>query len=175
VRELIDTALDSDRLDAIRQTIARIDGVQALHMLRSRRMGGDALVDVHIQVDPTLSVSEGHQISETVRSRLIDQIEEVSDVMVHIDPEDDETATLTGALPLRHAVEQRLDRYFREIEAARHIEKVSLHYVDGRIKLELLLPLDVLSDIRSAEDLRRRFNQAVHTDPQIANVELRFH
>jgi hypothetical protein len=47
--------------------------------------------------------------------------------------------------------------------------------VDGRIKLELLLPLDVLSDIRSAEDLRRRFNEAVHTDPQIANVELRFH
>ncbi len=175
VRELIDTALDSDRLDAIRQTIARIDGVQALHMLRSRRMGGDALVDVHIQVDPTLSVSEGHQISETVRSRLIDQIEEVSDVMVHIDPEDDETAILTGALPLRHAVEQRLGRYFREIEAARHIEKVSLHYVDGRIKLELLLPLDVLSDIRSAEDLRRRFNEAVHTDPQISNVELRFH
>ena len=104
---------------------------------------------------------------------MIDQIEEVSDVMVHIDPEDDETATLTGALPLRHAVEQRLGRYFREIEAARHIEKVSLHYVDGRIKLELLLPLDVLSDIRSAEDLRRRFG--VEELPEISHTHEMVH
>ncbi len=175
VRELVDTGLDSERVDAIRHTIVDVDGVQALHLLRSRHMGSDALVDVHIQVDPTLSVSEGHQISETVRNQLIDRVEEVSDVMVHIDPEDDETATPTGALPLRHAVEQRLTRYFRGIEAARHIEKIALHYLQGKIRVELLLPLDVLGDIRSAADLKRRFNEAVRADGQIDSVELRFH
>ena len=175
VRELIDTALDPDRVDAIRHTIEAVDGVEALHLLRSRRMGGDALVDVHIQVDPTLSVSEGHQISETVRAQLIDEIEEVSDVMVHIDPEDDETATPTGALPLREVVQTRLDSYFRDIEAAQHIEKVTLHYLDGQLRVELLLPLEVLPNKAAVMQLRQRFNQAVSSDDQIGAVELRFY
>lgn len=175
VRELVDTALDPDRVHAIRQTIETVDGVEALHLLRSRRMGSDALVDVHIQVDPTLSVSEGHQISETVRAQLIDDIEEVSDVMVHIDPEDDETAVTTGALPLRDVVERRLDDYFRDITAAQHIEKLTLHYLDGHIRVELLLPLEVLSDKAAVMPLRQRFNEAVSADEQISSVELRFY
>ena len=175
VRELVDTALDPDRVDAIRQTIEAVDGVEALHSLRSRRMGGDALVDVHIQVDPTLSVSEGHQISETVRAQLIDDIEEVHDVMVHIDPEDDETETPTSALPLRGVIQKRLDNYFRDIEPAQHIEKVGLHYLGGHIRVELLLPLEVLPNKAAVILLRRRFNEAVVSDSDITSVELRFY
>ncbi len=174
-RELVDTGLERERVNAIRRTITTVDGVEALHMLRSRRMGGDALVDVHIQVDPKLSVSEGHQISETVRSRLIDEIQEVSDVMVHIDPEDDQAATPTRALPLREAVRLRLAQHFRGIEEAARIERITLHYLAGRIHVELLLPLDVLVDNESAVKLQSRFNEAVKQDEQIGSVELRFH
>jgi cation diffusion facilitator family transporter len=174
-RELVDTGLDPQRVETIRRTITRVDGVQALHMLRSRRMGADALVDVHIQVDPTLSVSEGHQISETVRARLIDEIEEVSDVMVHIDPEDDEAAVSTASLPLRDTVRRRLDECFADIEAARRIERLTLHYYGGKMHVELLLPLAVLADRSSVSVLTNRFNDAVKDDPQIAKVELRFH
>ena len=174
-RELVDTGLDSERVRAIKRTIAGVHGVQALHMLRSRHMGSHALVDVHIQVDPTLSVSEGHQISETVRSRLIEEIEEVGDVMVHIDPEDDETAAAAQGLPLRDAVWARLQRYFADIDAAKHIDKLTLHYLDGKIRVELLLPLETLPEVSGARELRKRFNLAVKQDPQITSVELRFH
>jgi cation diffusion facilitator family transporter len=174
-RELVDTGLDAERVQAIKRTITGVHGVQALHMLRSRHMGASALVDVHIQVDPTLSVSEGHQISETVRSRLIDEIEEVSDVMVHIDPEDDETALATQGLPLRDAVWARLQRHFHDIDAAKHIDKLTLHYLGGKVRVELLLPLEVLPDPSKARELRKRFNLAVKQDPQITSVELRFH
>ncbi len=174
-RELVDTALEPHRVDKIRRTITSVDGVQALHMLRSRRMGGDALVDVHIQVDPTLSVSEGHQISETVRARLIEEIEEVSDVMVHIDPEDDEAAVSTASLPLRETVRRRLDACFADLDAAKRIERLTLHYYGGKMHVELLLPLDVLTGTTTAWTLRKRFNDAVKNDPQIASVELRFH
>ncbi|MDX1487790.1 MAG: cation diffusion facilitator family transporter, partial [Acidiferrobacterales bacterium] len=171
-RELVDTGLDPHRVETIRRTITSVHGVQALHMLRSRRMGGDALVDVHIQVDPTLSVSEGHQISETVRARLINEIEEVSDVMVHIDPEDDEAAVSTASLPLRDAVRRRLDERFADIEAAKRIDRLTLHYYGGKLRVELLLPLDVLGNGATADALSRRFNDAVQNDPQIAGVEL---
>jgi cation diffusion facilitator family transporter len=61
VRELIDTGLEQERVEAIRRAILTVDGVKALHKLRSRRMGADALVDVHILLTfPEVSVSEGH-------------------------------------------------------------------------------------------------------------------
>ncbi|MHB1240041.1 MAG: cation diffusion facilitator family transporter, partial [Gammaproteobacteria bacterium] len=48
VRELIDTGLERERVVAVEHAIQSVPGVKALHMLRSRRMGSDALVDVHI-------------------------------------------------------------------------------------------------------------------------------
>ena len=111
LQELIDTSLEDDQLEAIRESIIGVHGVHALHMLRTRRSGNDALVDVHILVDPALSVSEGHQIGEQVRNVLIDQMDEVSDVTVHIDPEDDEIASPCDTLPTRAVVMQRLERH----------------------------------------------------------------
>lgn len=147
VHELIDTGLESDRVEAIRQAILETSGVATLHMLRSRRMGGDALVDVHILVSPKISVSEGHQIGETVRHRLIRDFEEIADVMVHIDPEDDETGASCQNLPLRNELLERLRQGWQHIPAAGHVEGVTLHYLDGQINVEVLLPLSVLGDL----------------------------
>jgi cation diffusion facilitator family transporter len=89
--ELIDTGLAPEELDDIRDTIQSVNGVESLHLLRTRRMAGRVLVDVHLILsDPRVSVSEGHQISETVRGVLMGRFENIADVTVHIDPEDDE-------------------------------------------------------------------------------------
>ena len=71
-QELIDTGLDEPRLEEIRDVILSVDGVQGLHQLRTRRMAERTLVDVHVILsEPRLSLSEGHQIGETVRARLM--------------------------------------------------------------------------------------------------------
>lgn len=59
-KELVDTALDADTVEKIRGVILEVKGVKTLHFLRTRKMGESALVDVHIQVDSMISVSEGH-------------------------------------------------------------------------------------------------------------------
>jgi cation diffusion facilitator family transporter len=143
ISELVDTALEPERLEAIRSTILEVEGVGALHMLRTRRMGAEALVDVHILVDPTISVSEGHQLSEKVRWHLIRNIDEVADVTVHIDPEDDEEAAPSMHLPLRETMVALLRECWVGIDHAEAIEEIRLHYLDGKIEVELLLPLDV--------------------------------
>jgi len=66
LQELVDTGLSQARLVEIRRLIESVSGARDLHLLRTRRIGGEALVDVHVLVDNKLSVSEGHQISETV-------------------------------------------------------------------------------------------------------------
>ncbi len=144
VHELVDTALDPERVEVIRKEILSVGGVRELHMLRTRMMGGDALVDVHVIVDPKLSVSEGHYIGEKVRKRLIDEVEEVSDVMVHVDPEDDEKMKPSLGLPTRSWVRSQLEQRWQDLPMAKKIERISLHYLDGKLDIELCLPASAL-------------------------------
>ncbi|WP_232020216.1 cation diffusion facilitator family transporter [Sulfuriflexus mobilis] len=174
IRELIDTALDEERVEKIRESIKGVGGVEALHMLRTRRMGPDALVDVHIQVMPKLSVSEGHQISEMVRQQVIEDIEEVTDVMVHIDPEDDELATPCCHLPDRGQIMARLQQYWAGIPEAQQLTVADLHYLNGKIHLEVELPLAVLSEIAAAGPLVQRLQDAAGNDKDIAEVRVAF-
>ena len=158
LQELIDTALEPEQVEEIRKAIFEVDGVRDCHMLRTRVSGGDSLVDVHIIVDPLLSVSEGHQIGERVRLRLIDELEHVADVTVHIDPEDDETASPSNQLPLRSEVMERLQHQWQGLPVADCLDKVVLHYLDGRIHVDVILnaaaisgpPDKLAADIRSA-------------------------
>ncbi len=175
VRELADTGLDAEQLEEIRAIIGSVDGVRDMHSLRTRRVGADVLVDVHILVDPHLSVSEGHHIGEMVRTRLLRDHEEVNDVLVHIDPEDDEYHSRLRELPLRAELLARLKARWAEIEAARHIESVTLHYQHDRILVVLLLPLRLLADGPSASELEARFNAALRGVNEVEGVRLQFH
>ncbi|MEJ2509901.1 MAG: cation diffusion facilitator family transporter [Gammaproteobacteria bacterium] len=175
LKELVDTGLDPERVEAIRNCILNVDGVRTLHMLRTRRMGQDALVDVHIMVPPKLSVSEGHHIGETVRSRVIREVDEVTDVMVHIDPEDDETSPPSLKLPLRGELMDRLAPAWADIPAAQHIEKVTLHYLDGKIAVDLLLPFSVLDQGSTREQLNQRFAAVADEVEAVASIGLYFH
>ncbi len=175
LRELVDTGLGAKDLDSIRQAILSVSGVKALHLLRTRRVGGQALADVHIIVDDHLSVSEGHQISEAVRAKLIKEIAPMTDVMVHIDTEEDVEGPSCEGLPLRDEVLKRLDNYFRAIPEASRIEHVTLHYLDGHIDIELQLPLTAVADVSTVQDLTRRFAEAAQGDKDIGSLMVQFH
>ena len=148
LRELIDTSLEPDRVELIRSKINEVHGVKALHVLRTRMMGADALVDVHIQVEPNLSVSEGHHISESVRERVMQGAEEVVDVMVHIDPEDDETSAPSRQLPQRGDVLKQLKASWSAIEGTSLVRDrdITLHYLEGKLRIDLVLPLTLLEN-----------------------------
>lgn len=175
LRELIDTGLDPEEREAIRRTIVNVSGVKALHSLRTRRIAGQALVDVHIMVDSRLSVSEGHQIGEVVRAHLIKEIAPVTDVMVHIDTEEDFDDDARAGLPLRDEVLSRLETYFRDIPEARQIEQTTLHYANGRVDVEVRLPLAILSTPEDGDSLRARFAAAARSDVHIGSVDVLFH
>ena len=172
-KELIDTALEPEVVNAIRKEISKVDGVRALHMLRSRRSGGDALVDLHVQVDPCISVSEGHQIGDTVRRRLMDRVEEVTDVTVHIDPEDDEQESLSDKLPLRQDLIGALQRQWADIEDV-DAENITLHYLRGKLSIDLELPLSVLETVPDTRALIDKIEQAAKELPEVDSVQVSF-
>lgn len=175
VKELVDTALEADEVAEIRKVILAIDGVRSLHLLRTRRTGGRALVDVHIMVDGGITVSEGHHIGEKVRETLIDAVDSVTDVMVHIDPEDDELFPPSTGLPMREEMVERLTRQLRAVPGAEEINRVTLHYLRGKVHVELLLPLAKAGDESYNADLQRRLEEAARRDPVVGSLRLAFH
>jgi cation diffusion facilitator family transporter len=104
IRELIDTGLSAEEVAAIRRTIAATPGVLSMHELRTRRMAHQVLVDAHVQVNPRISVSEGHRIAETARRRVLASHPEVLDVLVHVDAENDLMGNAAAGLPDRETL-----------------------------------------------------------------------
>jgi cation diffusion facilitator family transporter len=155
--ELIDTGLEADEVEAIRQTLLTTPGVRSLHELRTRKMADNALVDAHIIVDPKISVSEGHYIAEAARQAVL-MNHHVMDVMVHIDPEDDAQSKPNVHLPNRLVLLQHLARQLDHPNLLQ--QTVLFHYLDGQVEVEIHL----CADEQAAKVLQERCDVLRQTD-----------
>ncbi|MFW2404524.1 MAG: cation diffusion facilitator family transporter [Gammaproteobacteria bacterium] len=175
VRELVDTGVDPGELESIRRAISDVDGVQEFHKLRTRRMGDRVLVEAHVLVGKHVTVSEGHMISDRVRASLIDGFQNISDVLIHIDPEDDTVDRPSTNLPGRTEVLQDLKTAWGSVDAAAQIERVDLHYLEGKIDVEVILPLDLAGDIQNARKLADNIERKARQRKHIGKVAVYFH
>jgi cation diffusion facilitator family transporter len=146
IKELVDTSLPPSLVAQIRQVILSVEGVKGIHLLRTRRMGEDAYIDAHIVVDPRITVSEGHCIGDAVRDVLISRFDDVLDVLVHVDPEDDQNFSHQEPALSRAAVQDLLDAYLGDMAAGLEFR---LHYLDRQTEVELILPLALSAQAES--------------------------
>lgn len=137
--ELVDTGLSPEEANKIIEYIHTLPGVEDLHLLRTRKMGGNVFADAHIQVASHISVSEGHKIAEYVTHQLEEHFPEVTDVTVHIDPEDDEAGEISMNLPSRQEVIHALQNQPLAQGLQPYIHHWVMHYLDGKIELEVYL------------------------------------
>jgi len=174
VNELVDAGLAPDRIQAVRTTILGVGGVRDIHMLRTRLHGGQATADVHVLVDPWLSVSEGHMISLLVEHRLKQEIAEMADVTVHVDPEDDSRAPPCNGLPLRPEALEHLHAAWAGWDCLPKARRVVLHYLSGRIDVDLFLPLACYQDAAGAAALREQLQAALGDRPEFGRVVVHY-
>ncbi len=146
--ELVDTSVERDKVSKIRTFISQLEGVESLHSLRTRKMGSKVLADVHIQVDSYITVSEGHFIAENVINKTRSTFPDMTDITVHIDPENDETSSPSGALPSRNELMQQLNPLLQKSSLGANIHNIVLHYLEGKIDIEI--HLDVMPSKETA-------------------------
>ncbi|MCK4602161.1 MAG: cation diffusion facilitator family transporter, partial [Phycisphaerae bacterium] len=84
--ELIDRAPAGAVLDCIERTVAQTRGVKSYHAFRARQIGGKVAMDIHIQVDPALTVRQGHDIASAVKQKVMAASCQVVEVVVHVEP-----------------------------------------------------------------------------------------
>lgn len=174
VRELVDRGLDAEDVAAIRAKIMEVDGVKAMHDLRTRLMGGNAFVDVDILVESTLTVSEGHRISAEVLKHLYEEIDEVVDVTVHVDPEDDRSGAASSAVPMRGAMLERLYSYWNKVPGSENIHDVALHYSAGKVRVEAHVTLSALTDLDQARQFAQEISKMGSKDEYVSEVQVLF-
>jgi cation diffusion facilitator family transporter len=94
---LMDTMPSERRLSRIRDAALLEPGARNVEKCFARKTGLRWHVDIHIEVDPDITVRAGHDVAERVRHRVRNEIEWVADVLVHIEPYDGPASTIHNA------------------------------------------------------------------------------
>lgn len=170
IKVLVDTALSNERSEEMRTLALSEEGVRNVHALRSRHMGQNVLIDIHLMVDPAISVSEGHQIGVRTVHRLKDAYPDIREIICHIDPEDDDTQDdrLNRDLPRRSEVIRLLtERWHPWIDFAL-VGPIRLHYLGEHVSVELYLH----TAAPASSNLTQTLRQAAQDLPWLGQVRI---
>jgi divalent metal cation (Fe/Co/Zn/Cd) transporter len=86
VKELIDTAPETELVQQIGDTALEVEGVKSVHEVKARFNGPYILVDLKLCVDREVTVQKGHDIGKAAKERVIEKVAKVQDVLVHVNP-----------------------------------------------------------------------------------------
>ncbi len=139
--DLMDTGLSEKITREIESSIDNIPGVVRSHNLRTRKIGGEIMMDVHILVDRQASVTEGHTVAESVRRQLIKSFDSVRDVLVHVDTEDDadfEPLYWTN----REELQRQAEPIIASLDGIKALTRLHTHHYNGEITLEVFVRLE---------------------------------
>jgi cation diffusion facilitator family transporter len=170
-RDLMDTALSEEHTKKIFSILNEIPEVIHFHDLRSRTIGGEILIDVHILVDPELTVTEGHGVAEVVRRSVIKAFDNVQDVLVHVDGEHD--AEVENLYPLtRKELIEITKPVFESIHGVNSDPEIRTHHIKGKISLDVFLQMEGQQEM---EEIQKRINEVksqLEAIPQIDRARI---
>jgi cation diffusion facilitator family transporter len=86
LHELMEGSVDPALTAFVRQTGLDCPGIRGIDKVWVRKLGMRLIVDLHIEVDPDISVQEGHRLAHEVKSKIQTELPQVLDVMVHVEP-----------------------------------------------------------------------------------------
>jgi len=92
--ELMDRSPDRELIEQIRTVAETIPGVGGVEKCFVRKMGYQFFVDMHVEVDPQMTVERSHRIGHEVKNKVRAEIPSVRDVLIHIEPVKPEKSNL---------------------------------------------------------------------------------
>ncbi len=87
LRKIVDTAPSSEFINAVRISVERVPGVRQSHDIMARYYARRIRMELHIVVDPGMTVAEAHDIIDHVVEVITEKFEDVEKVLVHVDPD----------------------------------------------------------------------------------------
>lgn len=90
LHELTEGGLSRDEVKKIESAIESVEGMREWHYLRTRRVGRETFIDLHVLVDPVLSIVDAHRISSDVEGAVHRACNRPANVTIHIEPDVEE-------------------------------------------------------------------------------------
>ncbi len=84
--EITEHSADKESIERINKILSEEPEVSDWHALRTRKVGGELFVDLHLLVDPEISVRDSHVICERVEERIEIELKKPVNVLIHIEP-----------------------------------------------------------------------------------------
>jgi cation diffusion facilitator family transporter len=84
--QLMDTMPEERLMNQIRAAAATVSGVRGVEKCFARKTGFRYHVDLHLEVDPEMTVRQSHYLGHEVRQRILERLDWVADVLVHVEP-----------------------------------------------------------------------------------------
>lgn len=87
--EVMDEHMYDEMVEDIRKIAEDVPGVVLTEKCLVRKTGMNFLIDLHIAVDAEITVKQGHDIAHQVKSDLLNELPEIADVLIHVEPDDE--------------------------------------------------------------------------------------
>jgi cation diffusion facilitator family transporter len=88
--DLMDGSAPQDFIEKVTRLAESVERVEHVHDIRGRRSGQYMIIDLKLEMDPAMTVKESHDISNNVKRLIFDGFPNVGDVMIHINPHEEE-------------------------------------------------------------------------------------
>ena len=88
--DLMDGTAPADFVSALQTLAESVEHVEHVHEMRARRSGQYMIVDLKLEMDPNMTVKQSHDVATSVKKLIFDHYPGVGDVMIHINPHDEE-------------------------------------------------------------------------------------
>ena len=85
--ELTEHSADHESIDIIKRILSSESAIKGWHALRTRKLGGELFVDLHILLDSRMTIQEGHEISLKIEKDIQNRLSKPANVLIHIDPD----------------------------------------------------------------------------------------
>ena len=165
-RDLMDTALSDEHTEKIHSILKEIPEILHFHDLRTRVIGGEFLIDVHILVDYEMTVTEGHRVAEIARRNLIKAFDNIQDVLVHVDGEHD--AEVEGIYPVTRKELMDIARpLISELKGNISQPEIRVHHIKGKNIVDVFLKIDSSRNMEDSRTLVANVKSKLETAPQI--------
>ena len=158
----------------VRSVTSRVEGAKGVHNLSVTSVGEGLFVTLHVQVDPSLSLEDAHEIARSVEQSIEESIPRVRQVTVHLEPSMPETAK--GALVNDNYISDVIRAVVRRFPDVNKISAITTFRAQGRLYINVHclfagdLPIPKVHEVISKieETVRQRFSDAivtVHPEP----------
>ena len=130
IHELVDTAPSEEVATQITNALMETPGVRDAHDLRLRHMSGSIQADVHVALDPAMTLSEAHRLAEAARANVLATLPEVNEIIIHPEPDGHADGPAAHEAALRPELAQVVRNCLDGIVPEGAIRHLSLDYRD---------------------------------------------